>query len=164
MRTATSLRKMSSAESVLNFAHYLVDYYASDLHEFRVLLTKGDCLYDWCHGKALIIWRPTEELYALLHEIAHHRLKHRTYDDDDGRYMKREAAAWLWAERRARMHGVKFDYVEIDRTINWQLRSALWGKKRGSLNFSIDWRFKDGRKEARTPKVLRDPDGGGGSP
>ena len=163
MRKATGVRKMYQGESMLNFAHYLVDYYAPDLHEFRVILTVGDCLYDWQHGKSLIVWRPGSGLDTLLHELGHHRLRHRRETISNGEIVAQEAAAWLWAERRARVLGVRFDYDDIDQLYNKAMRTVFWGKKRGSTNFSIDWRFKDGRKEARTPKVLRDPNGGGGS-
>jgi len=110
MRTATNVRKMATADSVLSFAHYLVDYYASDLQEFRVLFTAGACSYEWRDQKPLIIWRPTSGLMVLLHEIGHHRLKHRC---NERRELLEEAEAWLWAERRAKIHGVRFDYTEI---------------------------------------------------
>ena len=124
---------------MLEFAHYLVDYYGEGIKEFRVLMTPGGCWYQPGEEGAILSWRISEGLDVLLHELGHHRLNH-CGEQSRAEDLVAEAEAWLWAEARAHRHGVKFHYVKAERLFS----NYLWrGRDRGPVK--IDWRRRDGR-------------------
>jgi len=134
-----SFRKIGATESVLEFAHYLVDYYGADLKEFNVLMAPGECFYEYDKEGSVLTWRVIEGLDVLLHELGHHRLHH-SRAVSRAEDLVAEAEAWLWAEARAHRHGVKFDYAKATKLYS----NYLWrGRDRGPVK--IDWRRRDGR-------------------
>lgn len=140
MSRPTCVRKKRPDESVLDFAHYLLDFYAPGVKR-RILFTQGDSEYRvHADGSKTITWRIPHKLDALLHEIAHYRLKHHHWECSTADDLIMEAEAWLWAERKARVHGITFEYA-----LNEQAYAGYrWrGRKRGPVK--IDWRHRNGR-------------------
>lgn len=138
MARPTSVRKKRPDESVMEFARYLLDLYADDVDDIRILFTNGESAYESENGYFRITWRIPHNLETLLHEIGHHRLRHRNPFASRTDELIAEAEAWLWAERKAKQHGITFDYE----TAEGAYAAYTWkGRARGPV--IIDWRYKD---------------------
>lgn len=90
------------------------------------------------HIPVRVLWRPSNGLTSLLHEIGHYRLRHfgplhleRGLIAPTETVMWEEVCAWLWAERAARRHHVPFDYGQAERNFGTYCRQVRiawrWG-------------------------------------
>lgn len=68
-----------------------------------------------------IHWAVNDGLSVLLHELGHHACKHRRDSCCDSARLEEEAEAWIWAEKWAYRHGIKFDYKAANKAFeNYQ--------------------------------------------
>lgn len=124
--------------SLGDLAEWLVRKYAPDV-DFRVRLGPlKNAKMEWeKNGESLVLtWSVTQGMSTLLHELGHKRCKHDlTHQAPDD--LLDEAEAWLWAEKRAHAHGIRFDYEGAEA---WFETYARRRYKRGMVK--IVWRYR----------------------
>ena len=136
-KVARDLSSLSKGDAVA----FLMDKYGQGVELRGTTKPLRNATYDWNDGSPYLLWSYSQPLACLLHEIGHHRLRHdRLPVDAKGVVhideIAEEAAAWLWAEERARRHEVAFPYGLAEK---WFETYCKGRRKKGIV--LINWRY-----------------------
>lgn len=113
-------------------AQALARYHAPSIR-FTVVLRAIDSIYIYDKDEKTIQWAVGDGLTVLLHELGHHACRHRKISCCDSQELEEEAEAWMWAEKWAYKHNIKFNYKRADR--------AFSNYQEGRPNIVMNWKY-----------------------
>lgn len=103
--------------------------------ELEATIYKKDSVYDSLKRK--LVWRITEGLTVLFHEIGHAVLDHYSDILNNHSVVWEEADAWRYAEDLAHKLGIKFDYELAERYFY-----SYYDTRKLSNSLQLKWRYR----------------------
>lgn len=112
-----------------------VTQYITPYIKLRWSIYKKESAYDKTYEE--IIWRITEGLTILFHEIGHAVLDHYSDILNNHSVVWEEADAWRYAEDLAHKLGIKFDYELAERYFY-----SYYDTRKLSNSLQLKWRYR----------------------